>query len=364
MISSFPFRLSSLTWLFFACRCRGLRLRVRRVSISLLVFLRADFFRRSSCRFYNSTRYSGLETHIANSYTNSILQALHYTLPFRTVAKSHLSTPCPKEHCLLCEAGFLFRMLEDAQGTNCQASNFSRAFAGTSQGEICFRAPSSHFASDINRLLFFQPSLSDSTIRKTQLLPKPTLLSSRTSLASSSNRCRSKRTPTLRTHGSLGIDRLLPSPSHRPSPKFVDLSFSRRTPASLVGGGLLEDRRFTPSSSSTLGRSARFYLLPPPPPRLTDSLHAFLRPSRTKLPSPKTSLPSSTPPSLEMSPPRSSASPASSTLLFELDASSQKARSSLPSSPSTPPFTLPSISRTSGSRRLRLEARSLSSSCL
>jgi len=95
----------------------------------------ADFLRLPSFSFYNSTRYSGLETHIANSYTNSILQALHYTLPFRTVAKSHLSTPCPKEHCLLCEAGFLFRMLEDAQGTNCQASNFSRAFAGTSQGE-------------------------------------------------------------------------------------------------------------------------------------------------------------------------------------------------------------------------------------
>lgn len=35
----------------------------------------------------------------------------------------------------MCEAGFLFRMLEDAKGTNCQASNFSRAFSATPQGE-------------------------------------------------------------------------------------------------------------------------------------------------------------------------------------------------------------------------------------
>lgn len=35
---------------------------------------------------------------------------------------------------MLCESGFLFRMLEDAQGTNCQASNFSRAFSSTAQG--------------------------------------------------------------------------------------------------------------------------------------------------------------------------------------------------------------------------------------
>lgn len=79
--------------------------------------------------FYNKTKYSGLETHIANSYTNSVLQALHYTEPIRACAKAHISVDCPKEHCLLCEAGFLSRMLEDAQGVNCQASNFSRAFS-------------------------------------------------------------------------------------------------------------------------------------------------------------------------------------------------------------------------------------------
>ncbi|BGP54203.1 hypothetical protein JCM8202_001336 [Rhodotorula sphaerocarpa] len=83
--------------------------------------------------FYNKTRYSGLETHISNSYTNSLLQALHYMQPIRTLAKSHTFEACAKENCLLCEAGFLFRMLEDASGMNCQASNFSRAFGANPQ---------------------------------------------------------------------------------------------------------------------------------------------------------------------------------------------------------------------------------------
>lgn len=84
-------------------------------------------------RFYNQTEYSGLETDILNSYTNSLLQALHYTTPIRAVAKAHICVDCTKENCLLCESGFLFRMLEDAKGVNCQASNFSRAFSATPQ---------------------------------------------------------------------------------------------------------------------------------------------------------------------------------------------------------------------------------------
>ncbi|ORY23812.1 ubiquitin carboxyl-terminal hydrolase-domain-containing protein [Naematelia encephala] len=83
--------------------------------------------------FYNRTEFSGLETDILNSYTNSLLQALHYIGPIRAVAKAHICVDCKKEHCLLCEAGFLFRMLEDARGINCQASNFSRAFSATPQ---------------------------------------------------------------------------------------------------------------------------------------------------------------------------------------------------------------------------------------
>ncbi|CEI92556.1 hypothetical protein RMCBS344292_06811 [Rhizopus microsporus] len=79
--------------------------------------------------YYNSTPYGGLETHIRNSYCNSFLQMLYFTLPLRMIAKSHIKISCPKDNCLLCELGFLFRMLEDSNGQNCQATNFLRAFS-------------------------------------------------------------------------------------------------------------------------------------------------------------------------------------------------------------------------------------------
>ena len=84
--------------------------------------------------FYNKTSYSGLETHILNSYTNSVVQAVHYVYPIRRLAKSHITLDCPREHCLLCEFGFVVRMLEDAKGINCQASNFCKAVGVLAQG--------------------------------------------------------------------------------------------------------------------------------------------------------------------------------------------------------------------------------------
>lgn len=83
--------------------------------------------------FYNKTAYSGLETNIGAAYANSLLQALHYARPFRAFAKRHILLACTADDCLLCEAGFLFRMLEDAQGINCQASNLLRVLARSPQ---------------------------------------------------------------------------------------------------------------------------------------------------------------------------------------------------------------------------------------
>ncbi|KAF8479133.1 PAB-dependent poly-A-specific ribonuclease subunit PAN2 [Russula ochroleuca] len=96
--------------------------RYRKVEIEYSRFGVEDF----DFAFFNKTEFSGLETHILNSYTNSLLQVLHYCLPIRKVAKSHITTRCPSEHCLLCELGFVSRMLEDAKGTNCQSSNFCK----------------------------------------------------------------------------------------------------------------------------------------------------------------------------------------------------------------------------------------------
>ncbi|KAI8612159.1 ubiquitin carboxyl-terminal hydrolase-domain-containing protein, partial [Chytriomyces sp. MP71] len=100
----------------------------RRVQIKYSKFGIEDF----DFAFFNksaATR-SGLETHIKNSYTNSLLQLLFYTQPLRRIAAAHISTMCVKLQsvCMLCELGFLFRMLEEAKGANCQAGNFLHAF--------------------------------------------------------------------------------------------------------------------------------------------------------------------------------------------------------------------------------------------
>lgn len=59
---------------------------------------------------------------------------MHYAVPVRRLAKSHITTNCQREHCLLCELGFVVRMLEDARGINCQAANFCKTISALPQG--------------------------------------------------------------------------------------------------------------------------------------------------------------------------------------------------------------------------------------
>lgn len=80
-------------------------------------------------RYYNKTRYAGLETHIVNSYANPLLQIFRFTPVARNLALQHCARDCRLENCLLCELGFLIDMLEKAKGPNCQATNFLRALS-------------------------------------------------------------------------------------------------------------------------------------------------------------------------------------------------------------------------------------------
>jgi PAB-dependent poly(A)-specific ribonuclease subunit 2 len=86
-------------------------------------------------RFYNKTQYSGLEIHISNSYANSLLQVMHFTPIIRNMALQHAATGCINELCLLCEMGFLFDMLEKAEGSICQATNLLKTFSSHPQGK-------------------------------------------------------------------------------------------------------------------------------------------------------------------------------------------------------------------------------------
>ncbi|KAL9037628.1 MAG: hypothetical protein Q9180_003610 [Flavoplaca navasiana] len=83
--------------------------------------------------FYNKTQYSGLETHITNSYLNPLLQLFKYTPLFRNIALHHAASNCIAESCLLCELGYLFDMLEKAEGQKCHATNFLKAFSSLSE---------------------------------------------------------------------------------------------------------------------------------------------------------------------------------------------------------------------------------------
>jgi PAB-dependent poly(A)-specific ribonuclease subunit 2 len=89
----------------------------------------------ASIRYYNKTKYSGLETHIANSYANPLLQLYRFTPIMRNLALAHTATTsCMYQSCLLCELGFLVDMLEKASGQNCQATNFLKNFSSQSTG--------------------------------------------------------------------------------------------------------------------------------------------------------------------------------------------------------------------------------------
>jgi PAB-dependent poly(A)-specific ribonuclease subunit 2 len=98
--------------------------------------------------FYNKTPYSGLETHISNSYANPLLQVLHFIPSIRNLALQHTATPCINPLCLLCEMGFLFDMLEKAEGSTCQATNMLKTLSNHPQGmdEVCFSALATDFA--------------------------------------------------------------------------------------------------------------------------------------------------------------------------------------------------------------------------
>jgi PAB-dependent poly(A)-specific ribonuclease subunit 2 len=65
---------------------------------------------------------------------------MFFNTPLKEIIKSHVmggfGVFCEKEMCLTCELGFLFKMLEDAQGMNCHASNFLRVFKTIPQGTL------------------------------------------------------------------------------------------------------------------------------------------------------------------------------------------------------------------------------------
>ncbi|KAJ1734369.1 poly(A)-specific ribonuclease [Coemansia sp. Benny D160-2] len=82
---------------------------------------------------YNSTCWSGLEGNISNAYANPLLQMLFFMPEFRTLVMSHCATDCSDTKCLSCQMGLLFRMLETANGTSCQATHLLNTLVDRSE---------------------------------------------------------------------------------------------------------------------------------------------------------------------------------------------------------------------------------------
>ncbi|KAK0641099.1 ubiquitin carboxyl-terminal hydrolase-domain-containing protein [Cercophora newfieldiana] len=80
-------------------------------------------------RYFNKTNYAGLENHITNCYANSLLQLMSYTPLLRNMALQHTATSCLSDPCMLCELGFVFDMLQKAEGTTCHATNLLKALS-------------------------------------------------------------------------------------------------------------------------------------------------------------------------------------------------------------------------------------------
>ena len=117
-------------------------------------------------RYFNQTRYSGLEIHIVNSYANPLLQIFRFTNVIRNLALHHTARDCKFENCMLCETGFVVDMLEKANGLICQATNFFKALSKQPSAaglhfleEHTFNTPLTMMIQNLTRFLL--PTLDD-----------------------------------------------------------------------------------------------------------------------------------------------------------------------------------------------------------
>ncbi|KAF8457687.1 putative PAB-dependent poly(A)-specific ribonuclease subunit [Terfezia claveryi] len=125
--------------------------------------------------YYNKTEFSGLETHIPNSYSNSLLQLYKFTPLLRNHALHHTAQACYNDICLLCQMGFLFDMLEKANGLNCQATNFLKTFSSHAQAsalglleeESSRTTPISIMIQSLGRFLLDRITQDDKNLEKT-----------------------------------------------------------------------------------------------------------------------------------------------------------------------------------------------------
>ena len=195
----------------------------RRVEIKYSKFGVEDF----DFAFYNKTEFGGLESHITNSYCNALLQVFYFQPSLRSSMLSHMSISpemCLNRVCLACELGFLFRMLDQSQGMNCQATNFLRVFSmipqatalGLSEPDIpTSETPYAFLIQNFNRFILEQLH-KETSPDNSGTDGKPTIISPIEDLYAISvkviNRCKCGA-ETLRTSQLFAVDLIYPKKS-------------------------------------------------------------------------------------------------------------------------------------------------------
>ncbi|KAH8176889.1 ubiquitin carboxyl-terminal hydrolase domain-containing protein [Sarocladium implicatum] len=180
--------------------------------------------------FYNKTKYSGLEIHISNSYANSLLQLLHFMPLVRNVALQHAATACVNDTCLLCELGYLFDMLQKAEGLICQATNMLKTLSSHPQaGHLGLLEEDPH-GSTLNVMLqgLTRFLLEKVTNDYSTMAPNSTAMSQLLSTdATSSIRCVNCRSEYTRSGSTFVNDLLYPSLNQNRNTRSPRISFSQ-----------------------------------------------------------------------------------------------------------------------------------------
>ncbi|SCU99206.1 LANO_0F01134g1_1 [Lachancea nothofagi CBS 11611] len=85
---------------------------------------------------FNQTNLSGLESDIENSYTNAVLQMYRFVPEFYNFVVSCLKDDTWSEISLLAELGYLYDMMDKANGVVCRSSNFQKAMTSLPEVDV------------------------------------------------------------------------------------------------------------------------------------------------------------------------------------------------------------------------------------
>ena len=141
------------------------------------------------------------------------------------MALTHAAGSCIFEHCLLCELGYLFDMLEKANGQNCQATNLLKTFSSfreaSNLGLLEENLPNKSLSTAIQSVNRFFLTQIAQDFRMIQ--PSSEELDQRlATIASESIRCMFCQNETVRPGNSLANELLYPN---------LDMKHARRNPA-------------------------------------------------------------------------------------------------------------------------------------